>query len=523
VAASSDVLDGLRTRLSDLERQHEALEGAATPEFLASLAPGVRAAPTGPRSAGSDGVGQGGRRRTKDAPPAEGPQRRGPWATVPEDAAKGLDPQRDLDSAGAAWSDLDAWYAAEAAAGRSPEPSPKSPIDPTAVTTDAVLGASLARHDQAHLTFAAEHIAALRASQDVMLVNILAELHARGGEIPRGLSMIDWLRTLDPSLSAGVAKAFVTVARAFEQPRWQTLRARVSMQHVSVSKAAQIIDFHERTHRVAEPQQLEHVIEELTTQAEVARPEELAGMIREETHHVTPPPEAEALDKGQRASRGLWFGQPNAAGMVGMRGLLDPEAAATIQSAVDALAKPQPEKDECGHTVGPDPRNAPKRRADALVDIVGRAVAAARGVPVTDKAKVVVTISHDALRDAIKGTGMTLAGQVLTASVVRRLACHAAIIPMVLGSQGEPLDVGRTERLVTMGMRVALNQRDQGCSFRGCTAPATWCDAHHVVPWYLGGPTDLHNLALLCSRHHHYVHQHDLSATVSATGVTWHE
>jgi predicted restriction endonuclease len=33
------------------------------------------------------------------------------------------------------------------------------------------------------------------------------------------------------------------------------------------------------------------------------------------------------------------------------------------------------------------------------------------------------------------------------------------------------------------------------------------CEAHHVVPWQDGGPTDQHNLVLLCSRHHHVFHQ----------------
>ena len=280
---------------------------------------------------------------------------------------------------------------------------------------------------------------------------------------------------------------------------------------------------------------LEAVIDELTSQAQDARPEELARMIRQELEQVTPPPDAQERDAAQRASRGLWFGAPNPAGMVGLRGTLDPEAAATVASAVDALARPEPERDECGHTIGPDPRTAAKRRADALVELVGRGVAAAAGVPVTDKAKVVVTISHQDLTGALTthpsshpggrvgGSGMTLAGQVLTAATVRRMACHAAIIPMVLGSKGEPLDLGRKVRLVTMAMRIALNQRDQGCSFRGCTIPATWCDAHHVIPWYRGGPTKLANLALLCSRHHHHVHRHDLSATITTTGVRWHE
>jgi Domain of unknown function (DUF222)/HNH endonuclease len=141
---------------------------------------------------------------------------------------------------------------------------------------------------------------------------------------------------------------------------------------------------------------------------------------------------------------------------------------------------------------------------------------------VTDKTKLVVTVDHDVLAGRLAGTGLAMSGDVLTVDTVRRLACDAAIIPMVLGTKDEPLDVGRARRLVTNGLRTALWHRDQGCSFPGCTIPAQWTDAHHVTPWWAGGRTSLLNLALLCRRHHTHVHRHDLTATVTATSVTWH-
>ena len=209
--------------------------------------------------------------------------------------------------------------------------------------------------------------------------------------------------------------------------------------------------------------------------------------------------------------------------MVTMRGVLDPEAAAVLKSAVDPLSTPCPVKDRHGHTITPDPRSPARRRADALVEIVERGVAAAAELPVTDKTKVVVTVEHDVLAGRVAGAGLAMSGDVLSAATVRRLACDAAIIPMVLGSKGEPLDVGRARRLVTGGLRTALWQRDQGCSFPGCTIPAQWTDAHHVVYWWAGGKTSLLNTALLCRRHHTHVHRHELTATVTATSVTWHE
>ncbi|MDN5765440.1 MAG: HNH endonuclease [Humibacillus sp.] len=120
------------------------------------------------------------------------------------------------------------------------------------------------------------------------------------------------------------------------------------------------------------------------------------------------------------------------------------------------------------------------------------------------------------------GGGSCLSGDVLSAAMVRRLACDAAIIPVILGSDSQPLDVGREERLVTRAMRTALWLRDGGCSFPGCSTPAQWTDAHHVRHWLHGGTTCLGNLALLCRRHHVYVHEKDLTATITDTSVTWH-
>ncbi len=102
--------------------------------------------------------------------------------------------------------------------------------------------------------------------------------------------------------------------------------------------------------------------------------------------------------------------------------------------------------------------------------------------------------------------GDDLTGDRLTASQVRRLACTANIIPAVLGGDSVPLDLGRAKRLFSPAQRKALLIRDQTCRAEGCDIPGTWCDAHHVDPWHNGGPTDLDNAVLLCSHHHHRIH-----------------
>src|SRR5262249_62373091 len=82
----------------------------------------------------------------------------------------------------------------------------------------------------------------------------------------------------------------------------------------------------------------------------------------------------------------------------------------------------------------------------------------------------------------------------------------AQVIPMVLGSHGELLDVGRSTRVVPVAIRRALIVRDGGCGFPGCDRRPGWTDAHHIVPWASGGPTSLDNLVLLCGHHHDTLH-----------------
>jgi HNH endonuclease len=89
-----------------------------------------------------------------------------------------------------------------------------------------------------------------------------------------------------------------------------------------------------------------------------------------------------------------------------------------------------------------------------------------------------------------------------------RLAAAVAVLPPTLGgAPTQPLEVGRTSRVVQAAQRTALAVHDGGCVFPGCERPLAWCEAHHLRHWLHGGPTDLANLALLCRAHHRAVHE----------------
>jgi hypothetical protein len=109
--------------------------------------------------------------------------------------------------------------------------------------------------------------------------------------------------------------------------------------------------------------------------------------------------------------------------------------------------------------------------------------------------------------DAVGAATATLeTGGVISAARVRWLTCDGEIGRIVMSPAGVPLDLGRTKRVVDPYLRKAVDLRDGGCAFAGCTAPAWWCEAHHLLEWLFGGETTLENLALLCERHHAKVH-----------------
>ncbi|WUJ68713.1 HNH endonuclease [Kribbella soli] len=199
---------------------------------------------------------------------------------------------------------------------------------------------------------------------------------------------------------------------------------------------------------------------------------------------------------------------------VKFRGYLANENAELLRALIHAGARPHKTVDG-----EPDPRPRDKRQADALTAALGNAAAAVEAGQSAPKAQVTVTIDFEDLKAATAdASGQLVYGDGLSAATVRRLACDAKIIPLVLGSNSEPLDVGRSERLVTRAMRRALNARDNGCVI--CGAPPIMCDAHHLLSWIDGGETKISNLALLCRRHH--VDLHHGTWTISITNGTIH-
>ncbi|MGO4249180.1 DUF222 domain-containing protein, partial [Paenarthrobacter sp. RAF54_2] len=66
-------------------------------------------------------------------------------------------------------------------------------------------------------------------------------------------------------------------------------------------------------------------------------------------------------------------------------------------------------------------------------------------------------------------------------NTIRKIACDADILPVLLGTDSRVLDIGRTTRIFPPHIRKAITARDGGCAFPDCTMPAPWCEAHHIT------------------------------------------
>jgi hypothetical protein len=149
----------------------------------------------------------------------------------------------------------------------------------------------------------------------------------------------------------------------------------------------------------------------------------------------------------------------------------------------------------------------PALRADAFVRICEESVASASANPTPAPTRqVVVHVDQTALLAAEPAVRRHIEdGPWLPFAAARWLSCDSDVVS-VLERDGQPLDVSRVHRVVSPRMRLALQARDQGCRFPGCSVPPPRTEGHHVKHWANGGSTTLDNLVSLCRFHHRRHH-----------------
>ena len=213
-------------------------------------------------------------------------------------------------------------------------------------------------------------------------------------------------------------------------------------------------------------------------------------------------------------------------GMTRLSGLLDPESAALVTDAYDAITSPRrggprfvdPAALAEADAIERDPRTTEQVALDAFVELIRAGSLADDSVFVSRRrpaVRVLVTVD-----DLASGVGMgSLEGQTEPVSIptVERHACEAGTIPIAF-ENGDVLRLGREVRLFSQRQRIALAARDGGCLWPGCDRPPSWCEAHHTNQWARdGGRTNVHEGVLLCTHHHMLVHDNEWQIVRLAT------
>lgn len=220
---------------------------------------------------------------------------------------------------------------------------------------------------------------------------------------------------------------------------------------------------------------------------------------------VRPPRVTDANQAHQRRYLRWWSDEH----VLHLRGQLPVEAGAAVTTALTRIAAEST----------PDPASGlhdafDARAADALCELASQRLADDADA---DRATVVVHADAAVLAGDESGVAELEDGPRLAAVTARRLACDCRWQLVAEDDGGGVVRLGRTTRQVPAWMVRQLRQRDRGCRFPGC-GRTRWVHAHHQVHWTDGGPTDLDNLALLCSHHHRFVHEGGWSVTSGAEG-----
>ena len=195
---------------------------------------------------------------------------------------------------------------------------------------------------------------------------------------------------------------------------------------------------------------------------------------------------------------------PASNGMVRFVWDMPPATAGMVKTAVDAVVDHDFRAARDGDL--DDSRTLEQRRADAAEHLFHHLATCGGAAGDLPAATMVVRLSLDDLRCGTGTASIDGIQETISIATARRLAADAELIPIVLGGKGEVLDAGRARRLFSRAQRLALMERDDGCAFAGCSSPPAYADAHHIQWWSQGGTSDLANGVMLCSFHHHRVH-----------------
>lgn len=280
--------------------------------------------------------------------------------------------------------------------------------------------------------------------------------------------------------------------------------------------------------------------------------EELGRSARAIRDHLDPAgAEARYLARYEKRSFRMWTDRD---GLTRASMLLDDMSAAWVRGVIDSALKPRRggvrfmtnAERARAEELKADPRTNEQLTHDLIIDVLragtlanaedvhGTRQAGVRVVTVvdsdaasesraaTDGTADINTPDHDHDHDGTARGGSGSADATTPAAVGRahleetgapipaweaaRETCTGGVVPVTTDRAGNPLDVGRDQRLYTAKQRTGIAIRDGGCMWPACDRPPSYCEAHHIDEWSEGGRTDIDRGISLCRFHHLQLH-----------------
>src|SRR5262245_33425875 len=328
------------------------------------------------------------------------------------------------------------------------------------------------------------------------LLDLIREFDARGGWGNGFRSCAHWL-SWRVGLDLGAAREKVRVARALGQlPLLAGALARGELSYAKVRALTRVAtaETEARLLNVGRQGTAEHVERIVRGWRRVDRKAEARECAR------------------QHANRALHIYRDED-GTVVLRGRLTPEMGELVLRALDAARETLYQRSRHERTTDThahpteEPSTKAQQQADALALIAETALHhdLDPGAP-GERYQVVVHVDAPVLADPEQSGGSVLEGGArVSAETCRRLACDASRVVMRHDAEGRVVEIGARTRTIPPALRRALQHRDRGCRFPGCSG--RFNEGHHIRHWAHGGSTTLSNLTLLCRRHHRAVHE----------------
>jgi hypothetical protein len=369
---------------------------------------------------------------------------------------------------------------------------------------------------------------AARAAADQVLARLVAEADHRGTAGRHGAASTRTHLMTAYQMSAPEAARVLKTARVLNGPSAvsEPIRHALAGGQISAEQAVVVADAIARLSPTIDPDRIEEGQRSLLDQA--ARLSFTA--LRHAANHLVEtidPDGADtilgaALDAAEHRARceTSLHVQVHSDGSSHGRFRLGPAPTAILTKALQACAAPR----RAGNSNNPlsDPTGQPvpyrTRLGLAFAELIEHLPVDKLPQHGVTNATIVVTVDEHKLRAGVGEATLDTGGS-LSVGEVRRLACNAGILPIVLAGDSKILDLGTSQRLFDRYQRLALTIRDGGCVFPGCERPPAWCEAHHRQPWSLAGPTDLANGCLLCSFHHHLIHHGEWELQMAPDGI----